>query len=60
MTGVQLPRLTGLAVRSGTAKPLGEFCAQSRPETTGDGAGREEDGEAEETFFPIPVVPEEC
>jgi len=53
MTGVELPRLTGLAVRSGTAKPLGEFCAQSRPESTGDGA-------AEETFFPIPVVPEEC
>jgi hypothetical protein len=44
-------------VRSGTAKPLGEFCAQSRPEAPSDGAG---EGEAEDTFLPIPVVPEEC
>ena len=58
MTGVQLPRLAGLAVQSGSAKPLGDFCAQSRPESTGD--GRAEEGETEETFFPIPVVPEEC
>ncbi|MFB6247927.1 MAG: putative baseplate assembly protein [Salinibacter sp.] len=58
LTGVQLPRLTGLAVQSGTAKSLGDFCAQSRPESTGD--GRAEEGKTEETFFPIPVVPEEC
>ncbi|MEF8795519.1 MAG: putative baseplate assembly protein [Salinivenus sp.] len=60
MTGVQLPRLAGLAVRSGTAEPLGNFCAQSRPEPTGDGASQEEEGEPDETFFPVPVVPEEC
>jgi hypothetical protein len=59
MTGVQLPRLAGLAVRSGSATPLGDFCAQSRPEAPADGAG-EGEGEAEDTFFPIPVVPEEC
>ncbi|MEF8866767.1 MAG: hypothetical protein V5A20_13500, partial [Salinibacter sp.] len=60
LTGVQLPRLTGLAVQSGTAKPLGEFCAQSGPEVSGDRAGRAEEDETEDTFFPVPVVPEEC
>ena len=60
LTGVQLPRLTGLAVQSGTAKPLGEFCAQSGPEVSGDRAGRVEEDETEDTFFPVPVVPEEC
>ena len=58
MTGVQLPRLTGLAVQSGAARPLGAFCTQSGPEVPG--GGPRDEGEAEESFFPIPVVPEEC
>ena len=59
MAGVQLPRLSGLAVRSGAARALGEFCAQFRPGATGDEAGREEGG-GEDAFFPVPVVPEKC
>jgi len=52
MDGVQLPRLTGLAVQSGRARPLAQVCAESPRETEGDGG--------EEDFFPVPVVPEEC
>jgi len=52
MAGVQLPRLTGLAVQSGAAKPLSAVCPA---------AGREAEEDTQDTtFFPVPVVPEEC
>jgi predicted phage baseplate assembly protein len=52
MAGVQLPRLTGLAVQSGAAKPLSAVCPA---------AGRETEEDTQDTtFFPVPVVPDEC
>ncbi len=53
MTGVQLPRLSGLAVQSGPARPMEALYSQ-----TGPGGGDVEDEEP--SFFPVPVVPEEC
>lgn len=51
---VDLPRLTGLAVQSGTAKPLNTVCVDA-PEP-----GEGPDEEPEESFFPVPTVPDEC
>lgn len=53
MTGVQLPRLSGLAVQSGPARPMEALYSQTCP-----GGGEVEDEEP--SFFPVPVVPEEC
>jgi hypothetical protein len=53
MAGVQLPRLTGLAVQSGAAKPLSAVCPAA-------GREAEEKDTQDTTFFPVPVVPDEC
>ena len=57
MTGVQLPRLTGLSVQSGPPRPLEGFCTQTGG---GDGAGAQDGEEDGPSFFPVPVVPEQC
>jgi hypothetical protein len=57
MDGVELPRLSGLAAKSGPATPMDELYAQ-----TGPSAEPGAEGETEEppSFLPVPVVPEEC
>ncbi len=58
MTGLQLPRLTGLSVQGERARPLEAVCPGAAGDA-GDGDGDGEDGQ-QEVFFPVPVVPEEC
>ena len=54
MTGLQLPRIVGLAVQSGQAKTLDQLRADSGSAvvTTGD--------KETAAIFPIPIIPGEC
>jgi len=58
MTGLQLPRIMGLAVQSGEPKSLDQLRADSGSSGAAAAAGTGDI--ASEEIFPVPIVPGEC